>query len=57
MSPRTGRPTDSPKNTMLRVRVDEGVLQMLDECAEKLNLTRSEVIRKGIKTVYLGIKK
>lgn len=47
-----GRPTTSPKNTMVRVRMDDKTLQKMDECAKKLNTSRSEVIRLGIKELY-----
>lgn len=39
---------EHPKDTMLRVRVDKPTLDKLDSSAEKLNTTRSEVIRQGI---------
>nr|DAD87361.1 MAG TPA: hypothetical protein [Myoviridae sp. ctCop38] len=57
MAAKMGRPTDSPKNTMVRVRVDDETIKILDECVENLNLNRSEVIRIGIKKVYADIKK
>ncbi len=47
-----GRPTDAPKNTMIRVRVDDATLEKLDECVLKMNSNRSEVIRKGISMVF-----
>lgn len=40
-----GRPTDNPKDYMLRVRMDSETLKKLDECCEHENLTRSEVVR------------
>ena len=43
-----GRPTDSPKNTMIRVRVDDYTLEKLDECVSKMNSNRSEIIRKKL---------
>lgn len=52
-----GRPTESPKNTMIRVRMDNETVKIMDECAEILNTTRSEVIRTGIRKVYADIKK
>ena len=57
MAAKMGRPTDSPKNTMVRVRVDDETIKILDECVENLNLNRSEIIRIGIKKVYADIKK
>ncbi len=58
MSPKTGRPkSDNPKDTRIQVRIDKETLAKLDECAEKQNMTRSEVIRKGIDMVHKKIKK
>lgn len=57
MSAKMGRPTDNPKNIMIRVRMDEETVKTMDECAKQLNTTRSEVIRTGIKKVYGDIKK
>jgi len=53
-----GRPvSDAPKDYMLRVRMDQETLQQLDECCEAKNLSRSEIVRKGIKEQYSQIKK
>ena len=52
-----GRPTDSPKNTMIRVRVDDYTLEKLDECVSKMNSNRSEIILKGISMVFNTIIK
>ncbi len=52
-----GRPTDNPKTTMFRVRLDDGTIEMLDESADALNITKSAVVRKGIEMVYKSLKK
>lgn len=57
MNAKMGRPTESPKTTMVRVRMDEETVKMMDECAEKMNTTRSDIIRTGITKVYAEIKK
>ena len=49
--------TDNPKDTMIRVRMDKGTVKKLDECAEALETTRSDIIRKGIDKVHADIKK
>jgi len=49
--------TDNPKDYMLRVRMDAETLKELDICCEKENLSRSEIVRKGIKEQYAKIKK
>ncbi len=53
MSPKTGRPkSDNPKDTRIQVRIDQETLAKLDECAEKQNTSRSEIIREGIDMVH-----
>lgn len=42
---KSGRPTDSPKDYMLRVRMDNETLKKLDECCDRENLSRSEMVR------------
>ena len=50
MSPRTGRPkSDHSKDTMLRVRIDDELTNMLDVTSKRLNITKSDVVRNGIK--------
>lgn len=57
MSPKSGRPkVENPKDTMLRVRLDEEILRKLDKCAESLNMSKSEIVRKGIDLVEQSIK-
>lgn len=58
MVAKKGRPvSESPKDYMLRVRMDEQTLQQLDECCEAENLSRSEVVRKGIQEQHSKLKK
>ena len=58
MSPRTGRPkAEKPKNIQLKIRADEQTMQDLDFCCEKLNKTRSDVIRLGIQKVKAEVEK
>lgn len=52
-----GRPTDSPKTTMFRVRLDDESLEKLNEAADALNISKSEVVRKGIDSVHQSLKK
>lgn len=49
--------TDSPKDYMLRVRMDEKSIEMLDAVCDKKKLSRSEVVRQGIEKQYAEIKK
>lgn len=52
MSPRTGRPTDDPKTKRLEFRMSLSDSIKLEYCCEMLNLTKTEVIRKGIDMIY-----
>lgn len=54
---KVGRPTDSLKDYMLRVRLDVETLAQLDMCCKIENLSRSEIVRKGIKERYERLKK
>ena len=58
MSPRTGRPpVDNPKSVKMNIRITEQTARDLQECAEKLNTSRVNVIEEGIKLVKAKIKK
>ena len=56
MSPRTGRPTDSPKNLNTRVRLSNEDILMLEYCRNETGMKKSEIIRLGIRKVYEEIK-
>ena len=49
--------TDNPKDYMLRVRMDKQTLKQLDDCCEHKSLSRSEVVRDGIREQYKKLKK
>ena len=52
MSPRTGRPkSENPKSIDIKVRIDDEMNKKLIEYAAKHNISRTEVIRTGIKMV------
>lgn len=50
MSPRTGRPIKgaSKRDKSLQLRMSEDELKLLDECAQRLNVTRTDVVNKGV---------
>lgn len=52
-----GRPTDSPKVFMLRVKMDKETLAKLDECCKILGKNRSEFVRETIVEKYDALKK
>ncbi len=52
MSPRTGRPkSDNPKNVRLELRLTQGEAALLQECADRLRTSRTDVINQGIKKI------
>lgn len=52
MSPRTGRPkVNNPKTIEVKARIDEKTDKKLTEYCEKNNVTKTEVVRKGIEMV------
>ncbi len=57
MSPRTGRPTDNPKNDRVGFRLSDDESKMLDYCCKVLGLSKTEVIRQGIKEMYQKAQK
>ncbi|MCL2674595.1 MAG: CopG family transcriptional regulator [Defluviitaleaceae bacterium] len=53
-----GRPVSpDSKHTMFRVRLDDNSMSKLDKCAEKLKITRSDVVRKGIDNIHDNLDK
>lgn len=49
--------TDKPKNTMLRVRIDDETVNKLDFISNTKNISKSEIVRIGIDEQYKKIKK
>lgn len=52
-----GRPTDNPKNIVLKIRLDEGSSKWLEECSQNMKISRAEVIRRGIKKMHDDLEK
>lgn len=58
MSPRTGRPkVENPKDIQLKIRADKQTMEDLDFCCEKLDKTRSDIIRLGIQKIKTEVEK
>lgn len=57
MSPRKGRPTNEPKTLSTRIRLSEEDIERLEYCCQELSVSKSEVIRIGIKKIYEELKK
>ena len=52
MSPKLGQKlTDNPRNITVHVRLTASENKILNECAEKMKSTKTDVIVKGIKKV------
>lgn len=57
MSPRTGRPTVNPKQNRESFRLSDSDIEKLKFCMEKMKMTKTDIIRKGIELVYQEAKK
>ena len=58
MSPRTGRPkSHNPKNVRLEIRLTQHDADRLQKCSDVLNITRTDVILKGIDLVEAELNK
>lgn len=57
MPPRTGRPTSNKKTERLEIRMAPDEAQLLQECAEELKVSKTEVIVKGIRLVKAELEK
>lgn len=56
MSPRTGRPTENPKNDIIKVRATKEDREKLLYCCEMAGKTQYEIVMEGIDTVYQKLK-
>lgn len=56
-SPITDRPTADPKKHETCIHMSDEDVRLLEYCAEKLGITKADVIRKGIREVYEKLKK
>lgn len=57
LGPKLGQKlTEKPKDFMLRVRLDAETLNDLDDCATKLKIDRSKVVRRGIRLVKKSLE-
>lgn len=57
MSPRTGRPTSNKKTERLEIRLAPNEAALLEECAEKMGATKTDVIMEGVKLVKKELDK
>ena len=52
-----GRPTDNPKDIMVKFCADKTTYEILQECSEKLEVSEAEVLRRGVKKVHDDLNK
>lgn len=52
-----GRPTDNPKDIMVKFRADKTTHDNLIECSEKLKVSQAEVLRRGVKKMHDDLDK
>lgn len=58
MCPRTGRPPkENPRKINLNIRLTEQEANDIQECADKLNLSRTDTIMRGIRMVKSEMEK
>lgn len=57
MSPRTGRPTSNKKTERLEIRLTPDELKNLKDCSERMQVSKTEVINKGIQLVKAELDK
>ncbi len=56
MSPK-GRPTNDKRDKRFEIRLSQTTAQILEECSKQLNISKSEVVHKGILLVQKEVKK
>ena len=57
LSPRTGRPTNNPKVTEIKVRATKDDKEKLLYCCSVTGKTQYEIVMEGIDKVYEELKK
>ena len=58
MSPSKGRPPiDNPKKVRIEIRMTEQQAEILSECADRLQVTRTDVINRGVEMVKAELDK
>lgn len=56
MSPKMGRPTDEPRNHRESFRLSDCDMEKVKYCTEHSNMSKTDVMRKGIDMVYQELK-
>lgn len=56
MAPK-GRPTQDKKDKRFEIRLSQDTYDILEECAKQMNITKAQVIHKGIELVKMQLEK
>lgn len=56
METKKGRPTDNPKTIQTRIRMTKEQAEKLNECSKKLQISKTDVVVKGIEMIYDNLK-
>ena len=51
-----GRHTDSPKIITMKIRFDKDTFEQLEKCSERMDVSRAEVVRRGVRKMYNGLE-
>ena len=57
MSPRTGRTTSNKKTERLELRLAPNELALMQECADRLGTSKSQVILRGVQLLKAELDK
>ena len=52
-----GRPTNAPKNISLKARLDKETNEKLTECTQELQVSKAEIVRRGVHKVHEKLNK
>ena len=52
-----GRPTDNPKDITMKIRFDKDTSEKLEKCSETMEISRAEVVRRGVAKMYDDLDK
>ncbi len=52
-----GRPTDNPKDITMKIRFDKDTSAKLEKCSEAMEISRAEVVRRGVAKMYDDLNK
>ena len=52
-----GRPTNDKRDKRFEIRLSQNTARILEECSQRLNVSKSEIVHKGILLVEKEIKK